>query len=183
MDPLLAIIFGCGFLFSIPFAIVASFLNYIGDAQIGAISAPGYGRHRRSVLRSRWDTPRGVRRRHRLADRRDHRDWSDVSARRVELDGPLQSRSCCECCSYLVGAGLFPIVAVGLLLPSVIGHQRNFLPGDAGCASGSRCTCNDFLLRSFDNGPSVDLADRSAIHRESCKRVATRYAARRAWTW
>jgi O-antigen/teichoic acid export membrane protein len=38
LDPVLAIIFGCGFLLSIPFSIVASFLNYIGDAQIGAIS-------------------------------------------------------------------------------------------------------------------------------------------------
>jgi O-antigen/teichoic acid export membrane protein len=38
MDPALAIIFGCGFLLSIPFSLIASFLNYIGDAQIGAIS-------------------------------------------------------------------------------------------------------------------------------------------------
>ncbi len=38
MDPLLAVIFGCGFLLSIPFSITATFLNFIGDAQIGAIS-------------------------------------------------------------------------------------------------------------------------------------------------
>jgi O-antigen/teichoic acid export membrane protein len=38
MDPALAMIFGFGFLLSIPFSIVASFLNYIGDARIGALS-------------------------------------------------------------------------------------------------------------------------------------------------
>lgn len=38
LDPSLALIFGSGFLLSIPFSIVASFLNYTGDAQIGAIS-------------------------------------------------------------------------------------------------------------------------------------------------
>jgi O-antigen/teichoic acid export membrane protein len=117
MDPLLGLIFGCGYLFSIPFSIVASFLNYIGDAQIGAISrlvtavtsicvaialAKPLGVYGVAIGLAIGETIGTGAIYLRAASR-----WMGLSISQV-------LRTLFAYC----GAGLFPIIAVGLLLPS-----------------------------------------------------------------